>query len=129
MDWLVFGILALGLIAFFMFVNNGTTVTGRVVGTAFNENRNCYSFDSGLPVMVTQPSLRLCPNTTHAIDYFSIQTRQVLIDCQGSTLQGSGGALLVVEGVNHPRVTLLNCSWEGFDGLYSRTNPIDVYVK
>lgn len=125
-DWLIVGVFALGLIAFFMLVTN-KTATGHAIGTAYDSSKSCYAFDAGLPVVVTQDSMVLCADQLNKVAYFSIQVKQTTIDCQGSTIQGNGGAFLVPSRVTNPRVTLRNCTVENYQGLYSTKNPVDVY--
>ncbi|MFH0970251.1 MAG: hypothetical protein V1776_02205 [Candidatus Diapherotrites archaeon] len=126
-DWVLVGVFAVGLIAFFFFINQ-RTATGNVTGMAFNEYANCYSFSQKLPVVVAHDPIILCPDTIQQVDYFAIQIPQITIKCNGSTIQGNGGALFVPEGVSNPHVTLENCRVENFDGLYSQQNPVDVYL-
>lgn len=93
-----------------------------------DDSRPCLSFDSGLPVGVEDSKIVLCPDRVHLVEYFLIRTDQSLIDCQGSIVKGTGGALLLPEGVVNPRVTLKDCVLEGYEGLYSSRNPVDVYI-
>ena len=125
-DWALVAVLSLALIAFFMFMSHRVS-SGQVLGTAFDSAHSCYAFAQGLPVVVTYDSIILCPDTEQLVEYFVIQVPQVTIDCQGSLLKGDGGALLVPENVVKPRVTLKDCKTEGFGGLYSSQNPVDLY--
>jgi hypothetical protein len=128
MDWLLFALLALGLIGFYWMISSKSSPTGQVGGIAYDEGAACYRLDSGLPAVVTYERIVLCPNFTHSVSYFVIQVDQTIIDCQGSLVKGKGGALLLPENVNNPRVTLKDCVLEGYEGLYSSQNPADVYV-
>lgn len=128
MDWLLFAVLAIGLIAFFWMVSSTHSAVGQATGLAYAKEKGCYHFDSGLPVVVTDELIVLCGNSTHLVDYFVIQADQATIDCQGSTVKGVGGALLLPEYVVSPRVTLKGCVVEGYGGLYSSRNPVDVYM-
>ncbi len=128
MDWLIVGVVAIGLIAFFMLVSQ-RTLTGQAYGTAYNNYANCYSFTQGLPVVATYDSIDLCANATHTLAYIAVRVPQLEVNCHGSTIQGAGGALFITEGVSNPRVTLKECVVEGFDGMYSNQDPVNVYVR
>lgn len=128
MDWLLFAVLAIGLIAFFWMVTSKHSAVGQATGLAYVKEKECYQLDSGLPAVVTDELIVLCGDSTHLVDYFVIQTEQTTIDCQGSIVKGNGGALLLPENVVSPRVTLKGCAFTGYGGMYSSQSPVDVYV-
>ena len=128
MDWLLFAVLALGLIAFFWMVSAKHASVGQATGLAYVKEKGCYELGTGAPAVVTDKLIILCGDFTHSVDYFAIQTPQTTIDCQGSVVRGNGGALLLPENVVSPRVTLKDCVLEGYGGLYSSKDPVDVYV-
>ncbi len=127
-DWVVVGVIAISLVVFFTFVqHSNNTITGNVVGTAFKSDQSCYSFtDASLSVVITEPYIALCPNTTHHLDYFELRHENAVINCQGSTIDGTGGALFIPKTSNQPRVTLQNCSIENFGGLFQNARPVTV---
>lgn len=128
MDWLLVAALAVGLIAFFWMISAKHASVGQATGLAYVKEKGCYELSTGLPAVVTDELIVLCTDFTHVVDYFIIQVDQTTIDCQGSIVKGNGGALLLPENVVSPRVTLRGCVLEGYGGLYSSKNPVDVYV-
>ncbi len=128
MDWLLFAVLALGLIAFFWMISTKHSSVGQATGLAYVKEKGCYELGEGLPAVVTDEMIVLCGDYAHSVDYFAIQIEQTTIDCQGSTVKGNGGALLLPENVVSPRVTLKDCTLTGYGGLYSSKDSVDVYV-
>lgn len=125
-DWIFMGAVVFSVIILFSFATQRSAV-GRVVGDAVVPPANCVSYSSSQKISL-ESSLLLCPDSTHAVDYFSVEEDGLVIDCQGSTLQGSGGALFVPT-LDNPSITLKDCLVQGFDGLYSTTNPLVVRVE
>ncbi|MEK6902055.1 MAG: hypothetical protein AABX02_00510 [archaeon] len=130
-DWVIVGVIALSLLAFFAFVQHANnSITGNVVGTAYNFSQSCYSFtDDTLPVVITQSSIDLCPTTIHHVDYFELRHPTVIIRCHGSTIMGTGGALFISKTSQQPRVTLEECVLKNIGGYYLNQTPVDVRIK
>lgn len=127
MDWVFMGLIVLAVVAFFSFTQQRNAI-GQVTGGSLSlPPADCISYSSPQPIVVSS-SLLLCPNTTHYVDYFELLESDVVIDCQGSIIQGSGGALFVARG-DSPTITLRNCSTQGYDGLYSVQNPVLVRIE
>lgn len=131
-DWVVVGVIAISLVAFFAFVQHSNhTITGNVVGTAFKSDQSCYAFtDASLSVVITEPYIALCPDMTHHLDYFELRHSNAVINCQDSIIQGTGGALFIPKTSKQPRVTLLNCeNIKNFGGLFQNARPVIVQNK
>jgi hypothetical protein len=124
LDWVAVMGIFLSLVGFFVLVQH-RTVQGQFVSLSFP---SCVSLSNSGEKVVVSKNLVLCPNTIHSIDYFLIQASNAVIDCQHSSIQGSGGSLFVSSFPN-PSVTLKNCEINGFDGLYPNNNPVTVYVE
>lgn len=127
MDWVFMGLIVLAVVAFFAFTQQRNAVGQVAGGTLSLPPKDCISYPASQPIVVTS-SLLLCSDAIHYVDYFELVESDVVIDCQGSTLQGSGGALFVARG-DSPIITLRNCSTQGYDGLYSVQNPVVVRVE
>jgi hypothetical protein len=126
-DWVFMGAVVLAVVVFLSYAQQRVAV-GQVVGGNISlSSQDCVSYSSPQSVSLST-SLLLCPNTTHSVEYFSLVESGLVINCQGSILQGSGGALFVSEAEN-PTITLVDCVTRGFDGLYSTINPVVVRVE
>jgi hypothetical protein len=124
LDWIAVAGIFLALIGFFMLIQN-RTVQGQFVAI---DSPLCTSFHGSVPIIVSKEKLTLCPGTVHQIDYFALQKKETVIDCQHSTIQGNGGALFVSQ-TSEPSVTIKDCQLEGFDGLYQNSKPVNVFVE
>lgn len=127
MDWVFMGLIVLAVVSFFSFTQQRNAIGQVAGGTLSLPAQDCISYPSSQPIVVTS-SLLLCPDAIHYVDYFELVESDIVINCQGSTVQGSGGALLVARG-DSPTITLRNCSTQGYDGLYSTQNPVVVRVE
>lgn len=125
-DWIFMAAVVFSVVVLFSFAAQRVSI-GRVVGDAVVPSANCVSYTQSQAVTLSS-SLLLCPDTTHYVDYFSIEEDGLVIDCQNSIIQGSGGALFVPT-IENPTLTLKDCSTQGFDGLYSTLNPLVVRVE
>ncbi len=124
-DWAVIIVVIASLFFLVSFVQQ-KTVQGHVVGLSFS-SKECFNYTSSQVHSLTS-SLRLCAGAVHMVDYFELWKNDLVIDCQGSTLKGDGGALFVAQTSNLT-VTLKHCVVEGYDGLYSAENPLVVRVE
>jgi hypothetical protein len=125
-DWIFMAAVVFSVVVLFSFAAQRVSI-GRVVGGSVASSPDCVTYASSQVVSLSS-SLLLCPNTTHQVDYFSVEEDGLVIDCQNSIIQGSGGALFVPR-IDNPTITLKDCSTQGFDGLYSALNPLVVRVE
>lgn len=126
-DWVFMGAVVLAVVVFLSYAQQRAALGQVVGGNVSLSPQDCVSYSSPQTISLST-SLLLCPNTTHQLDYFSLTESGLVINCQGSTLQGSGGALFVPT-VENPTITLIDCVVRGFDGLYSTINPVTVRVE
>ncbi len=127
LDWVFMGTVVLAIVFFFSFIQQRNAVGNVVGGIISTPSENCVNYSASQPYALSS-SLLLCPATTHRVDYFALSESDLVIDCQGSTIQGTGGALFVAQ-TNQPTVTLRDCVIEGYDGLYSAQNPVTVKIE
>lgn len=128
LDWVVIGAITLAIVFFFSTLQNRAPVGEVIGGSVSLSPQDCVIYSSPSKSYLLSSSLRLCPNATHPVDYFDLLESEVVIDCQGSTIHGNGGALFVAS-IDQPTVTLRRCVVEGYDGLYSNQNPVNVIVE
>ena len=124
-DWLMVIILFSAILAFFMFVQQ-RGITGQVVGVV-QSSPACVSLTNNQPASLYSQELVLCPGT-HEVDYFDLKRPQTRIECQGSLIQGTGGAAFI-STIPRAQVTLVDCTLKGFEGLYSNQHPIEIIFE
>mgnify|MGYP001566978255 CR=1 FL=1 len=130
LDWLVIGIFAFALVAFFMFIpTRAGAIQGKVVQSfQAPSSPACETLSQTDAHIVYSPTLHLCSGLRHVLPYFDVRVFNLDIFCNGSTLKALDGGTLFVSQLN-PSITLHNCTLEGFDALYSSTQPARVVVE
>lgn len=126
-DWMMVGFVVLFLVVFVAFVHaRGGTITGKLIGVN-SLAPACESF-SDLESVSVSSTLNLCRGQTHLVDYFSVESPNVIIQCNQSILQGNGGALFVSK-IPNAHITLRGCIVQGYDGFYQSANPLSVRME
>ncbi len=125
-DWAIV-LMVFGALITLVFIIQSSTLSGSVTGVSF-ENKDCLSYRTLQSYPLTS-SIRLCANQTHFVEYFDVYTNESVIDCQGSTLKGNGGALFVSHKNTQPLITLRHCVLEGYDGFSQASKSVDVRVE
>ncbi len=126
-DWVFVGAVVLAIVFFFSFIQQRNAVGNVVGGTVSLPPQDCVNYSTLQPYTLSS-SLRLCGDAIHHVEYFTLVESDLVIDCQGSTIQGDGGALFVAQ-TSQPTVTLRDCEIAGFDGHYSNQNPVTVKIE
>ncbi len=127
LDWVFMGAMVVAIIIFFSFASQRAANANVVGGNIVAPPQDCVA-KTGFETIPLSYSILFCPNTVNDIDHFELADSGLVINCQGSTLHGRGGALFVAQTVQ-PTITLRNCVVEGFDGLFTATNPVNVVVE
>lgn len=127
LDWVFMGAMVVAIILFFSFASQRSANANVIGGNIITPPQDCVA-KTGFETIPLSYSILFCPNTVNDIDHFELIESGLVINCQGSTLNGRGGALFVAQ-INQPTITLRDCALTGFGGLFTSTNPVNVIVE